>query len=255
MQEQLSEDLKGRIQASLDGELSAAAEQQLQAELKSNAQARLFYRQMRQLDEVLASLPPLEPPASLHAGVLGQVELPRPSLWSRWFAAGSGSGLLRYGLSAAAGAVLTLAVVSGERVVPVGDTNGMAGTLSRNGVNGLYQQLDVIPLGNPEVAGELVIARRGEHYVLQVLLDGDGPLNLELGLSDNAGFSAFTPTSGASGSLAYAPGGFSINSDGRASFELQLSAGRQAMLPGTRLSWSFTRQGEVISEGWREPDW
>lgn len=256
MNEQLSEYLKGQIQASVDGELAASAEQQLQAQLQANPEARLYHDQLRQLNDVLASLPPLEPPANLYTQVVNQVELPRQSFWSRLVAAAPQHGLLRYGLSAAAGAVLTLAVINANQALPPGDTNGMAGTLSRTGLNDLYQPPENVSLGNPDVSGELVIARRGEHYVLQVLSDGDGPLNLELGLSgDAAGFDSFTPKSGRSGSLAYAPGGFSISSNGRASFELQLSAERQALLPGTRLSWLFTRQGEVISEGWLEPDW
>ena len=132
----------------------------------------------------------------------------------------------------------------------------MAGTISRDALQSLYQPLDSFRFDQPGARGEVAIGRRGGIYIIEVELDSDGPLDLDLAFSGQGpGLGAFAHKSGSLGQLQYAPGGFTISSEGPASFEVLLNAQQQPIAPGTRLALEISQQGRVIESAWLEPGW
>lgn len=252
----MNELLKSQMHASIDGELSAEEQRQLEQQLDADPEAQHYYQQLKKLDHILSSEPSLQLPDGLHGQIVNQIKLPRPSRLAGWLGEGLMPGLFRYGLAATVGVFVTLAVVDSARLTLPGDQSGMAGTMSREALKSLYQPLDTFRFDQPGASGEVTIGRRGGVYIIEVKLDSDGPLDLDLAFSDRGpGLGGIAQTSGNPGQLQYAPGGFSISSEGSASFEVLLNAQQQPIAPGTRLALEVTRQGKVIESASLEAGW
>jgi hypothetical protein len=252
----MNELLRGQLHASIDGELSEQEQQELEQQLSADPEARRYYQQLQKLDHILSSVPSLQMPDGLHGQIVNQIKLPRPSRLASWLGGGIMPGLLRYGLAATAGVVMTLVVVDSARLTTPDDLSGMAGTMSRDALQSLYQPLDSFRFDQPGARGEVTVGRRGGIYIIEVELDSDGPLDLDLAFSEQGpGLGAFARKSGSLGQLQYAPGGFTISSEGPASFEVLLNAQQQPIAPGTRLALEISQQGRVIESAWLEPGW
>ncbi|KAA9133328.1 hypothetical protein F3N42_02960 [Marinihelvus fidelis] len=119
------------VQAGIDGELAADEQDELAQLLESSAEARELHAQLAGVAAVLGRAEPLEPPADLHARIMGSIELPAPR--RRWFSFGQAGapGPLGYGLAAVAGAIFTFAALTVVDT-PFGpdDTRDMVGTIA-----------------------------------------------------------------------------------------------------------------------------
>lgn len=252
----MDELLRGNIHASLDGELDQAAEAALQTVLESDDQARRYYEQLVELNHLLSSVPSQDPPDGLHAAVVNHVSLPQPSLLDRLMGEGLFASAVRYGATAAAAVVVTLTLTNNQTLKLPENASGMAGTMSRDGIKNIPQTLDTFSFSQPGAQGEIVVAKRGDDYVIEVSLDSDGPLSLNLDFNGEApSLNAFERKSGALGQAQFLSSGFSVNTEGSTSFEVLVQADRQKPVPGTKVALEVSRQGQVIESGFLEPGW
>jgi len=104
----LSERITDLIQADVDGELHDHDRAELSRELLQSPEARKFREDMIRINELMAAIPSLDPPAGLQQKIISAIKLPRrgplSARSSRWFQPAS------YGLSLAAGLLMGIGV-------------------------------------------------------------------------------------------------------------------------------------------------
>ncbi|MSQ99473.1 MAG: hypothetical protein EXR85_09310 [Xanthomonadales bacterium] len=104
----LNERIIDLIQADVDGELAAHDRAELSRELLQSQEARKFRDDMVRINELMASIPSLDPPAGLQNKIANAIKLPKraqlPARSSRWFQPAG------YGLSLAAGLLMGVGI-------------------------------------------------------------------------------------------------------------------------------------------------
>lgn len=133
----LTERITALIQADVDGELDEHDRAELSRELLQSQEARKFRDDMIRINELMASIPSLDPPAGLHSKIINAIRLPRRGQFlessSRWFQSAG------YGLSLAAGVLMGVGIAQVSTQVSTRNTQDLSavvGTmLSRTGGN------------------------------------------------------------------------------------------------------------------------
>ena len=72
------------IQAGADGELDAAGQLELDQLLEVSTEARALFEELQRMNAFLATVPPQEPPATLHGQIMEGIQLPRTSPLKRF---------------------------------------------------------------------------------------------------------------------------------------------------------------------------
>ena len=143
----LNERTTDLIHASIDGELTGDEHTELRIALEQSAEAQKFQADMVRIDQMIASLPEVEPPAGLTRRILDSIHLPSKSRFEGWSVL-FGKGWFTpasYGLAVAAGVLVAVGVVQMSSPSQ-GDVRNLVGTMVRDG-NDVFQP----------VSGELVI--------------------------------------------------------------------------------------------------
>lgn len=167
------------IQAGIDGELDQGEQTELQAALDESAEARQFQADMARIDQLIASLPEVEPPRGLTRRILDTIHLPSKrrfagvSAWfdRSWFAPAS------YGLAVAAGVLVAVGVV---QVAPQGqgDMSQLVGTMVRGDTDAPQTAAGELNIDLTQLQGQVTLKATDEAVALE--FDLRSPENVEI---------------------------------------------------------------------------
>ncbi|MGH8034987.1 MAG: hypothetical protein ACREO9_07170, partial [Lysobacterales bacterium] len=164
----LNERTAGLIHAGIDGELTESEQAELDGALAQSAEARQFQIELARIDQMIASLPEIEPPVGLTRRILNSIHLPertRFAGWSvlftkAWFAPAS------YGLAVAAGVLLAVGVV---QMAPQGqeDIRHLVGTMVHDGHDVPQPVLGELDIDLDLVSGQIRLKNAAQAWVLE----------------------------------------------------------------------------------------
>lgn len=221
----LSEHAKDLINRAIDEELSESERVEYEALVADSDEARAYSDATEQLDRILASIPPLDPPESMQRKLLSQIQLPRPRLWFSFGASWMQGKPIRYGAAAAAGLLAAVAFYELSPVArPPQDLSSMVGTLARgNGLSGVVE-LSYIDINLPVVQGKVTLRGSGDLRLLRFDVDSSTPVEFEVGLSGSGlSFGGFAQEAqGGTDNLLLSAGKFSVSNSGPQQFTVIL---------------------------------
>lgn len=163
------------LSAAADGVLTSDEKVELDELLSESAEARKLQGELNQMNKLLDGLPNLDPPAVLRDEIMQKAALPRPkakATWSLsdWFRSLTLASMLRYGVSAAFGALLVIAIYeSRPNFGPSPDFADLVGSMAPNAGD-----TDILDRFSVDETGVLSIARleqRGDSLVLDIRID------------------------------------------------------------------------------------
>lgn len=169
------------LSAAADGDLSDSEKQELDRLVSESTEARELQAQLNRLEDIMAAVPDLDPPATLGDDIIQKASLPKPrgkALWSLsdslpdWLHPIQWSAVMRYGVSTAFGALLIVALYESQpNYGPSANITEMVGTMAANveGVN-----LAVVDRFSFDATGISSIARlelRDGALVLDIRID------------------------------------------------------------------------------------
>lgn len=175
------------VQADIDGEISETQREGLRARLAASPELRAYQASVRELVDILDSVPALEPPVDLRQDLLQRLsghpgrKEPRVSAGWRW-----APPALRYAAACAAG--IGIAAILHE-TMSLGDQSPeqlarLAGTM-------LYQEAppeaalqDRLVLEEDELRGEVALQRNSDAWVVTFHLDSGAPVAVAMEFGD-----------------------------------------------------------------------
>jgi anti-sigma factor RsiW len=179
------------INLRLDGEISPEDDARLEAHLESNPESRKTYEHMVAVSGSLAKVRDVEPPASLKAGIMRDVDArlaagPKPGgVWDHvkdfWRMVAGPSLQPRFAFAGGV-AVGILILVAGLAVLntPELDQSRLVGTiLPPESVQSL-NQVATIPIETDVVSGEIESAADGSHIAIKLSLHAEQPVSFDL---------------------------------------------------------------------------
>jgi hypothetical protein len=176
------------VSAGVDGELNGDEQIELDMLLESSAEARELKSELEELDSLLKRVPDIEPPSSLHAQIMAQVEQQpvesKPSARSWWHDLIPGAGL-RYALATGAGALITLIIVGGVPPVPSTiDYSDLVGTMSPGADVGSTDILDSFAFRQEGLEGLIQLRVTGGVAFLDIQANTEQPLDISIDPGD-----------------------------------------------------------------------
>ncbi len=173
------------LNADIDGELEASERLELDDILNRSAEARAMRTELLKLNNLLDSLPDLEPPAGLSREILNKITLPgeKASFYlSRLFPSFKPAAA---GLAFAAGLLVT---VSFYELVPrkgtVLDTGGMVGTMVANPASRPAESRDVLAFEGAGLDGTVALKMNRNVLMLEFDLDSSEQVEIEVAYAE-----------------------------------------------------------------------
>ena len=247
----MTQEQRELVQAAVDGELSASERADFQALCESSAEARSLYEQLQAVTHALDSLPPLEPPANLHAAIMAKVSLPKPSPLKTWFERFSGSPLVRYGFAASAAVLVTVGVYqAGSELDTTADFSSMVGTLGKPGSVSEGALLDFHRYSVADASGQVRLLQQSGHLALEFEMRSSEPVAFSVNLPEEAlQFEAFAQQNDALAMLRFEDGRLVGEAQGEQRFVVLLKTGVSEVTAESPIELSFMRQDEVLDFG------
>lgn len=174
------------LSAAADDDLDTAERQELDTLLASSDEAQQLANQMQGMDEMLASLPDIEPPATLRDQIMQQVPMnqarqnaPRDSALGSWLRAFARGPVLGYVASTAIGALLVIAVYESQPDFgPNTDIAQLVGTMAPDTVIADRVILDRFSFDADGVSSAARLEKRGKAIVLDIRIDAERAVEL-----------------------------------------------------------------------------
>lgn len=248
----MNQEQKDLVQAAVDGELTPEEQERFDTLLGASVEARTLYDDLKRLGDFIEGIPPVEPPASLHAQITQQIELPRQTGAASWLRFDALPGFLRYGLAGAAAVVLTVAVYQGgSQLDPSLGTEDLLGTIASRGEMAGGSEIDSYRFEGPGSGGDVRLLARDANYALVFDLALDEPTEVEVVLP-GSGFrvDAFArETEDPESSVSWSANRLSASINGEQRFVVRVSR-----LPGHEgdngdIAVRLLRGGELVQEG------
>ena len=176
------------ISAAVDDELNVGEQIELDLLLENSAEARELQSELQELDSLLNNVPAIEPPSSLHAQIMAQVEQKptrtKPSAVSWWRDLMPGAGL-RYALATGAGALIALIVIGGVPPVPSTiDYADLVGTMSPGTELGSTDVLDSFSFREEGLESLIQLRLSGGIAFLDIQANTEKPLDISVDPGD-----------------------------------------------------------------------
>jgi len=174
------------IQAGIDGELGENEQSELQVALECSAEARQFHADMARIDQLIASLPDVEPPAGLTRKILDRIHLPAKRRFAglsavfdrSWFAPAS------YGLAVAAGVLVAVGVV---QMAPQdrADMSTLVGTMVSGGSDASQPVTGELNFELTQLQGQVTLKKTDEALALEFDLRSQEEVKISVDILDS----------------------------------------------------------------------
>jgi hypothetical protein len=249
----INERITELIHSGLDGELGEPEQAELNSALEASAEAREYMKGLEVFSNLLDQESSLELPDGLHREIVENISLPAAS---NGFSFAAIPGFVRYGLAAAAGLVMTVAIYENQQGGPGGtefgaDVGSMVGTIMRNDRAEVEETLDTLIFDLDRVSSTVRLQRRDGALVLDVLLDAKDPIDITVDFtSDGLKFDAIAQTQSELQSIEFADQAIQVKGHGRHHFAVLLH--RESDLANNseaKITLRFTSNGELLREG------
>ena len=212
------------INADIDGEISPAQKQELDAALASNPEAGAMHTELSAMGAALDELPDLDPPPHLKHTIMASIPTPQPEQpRESWLQSLIAAPALRYAGMFAAGALLTLSLVSSDQLSDRAftDVTGLVGTISSEVPDGPGVQTTRID--RPEVAGRVSLRNSGPLLIVDFDLVSAGPVDIVASYSDQTiWFNGFAQLESPGASISAESGRVTMQIDGKRRYALFL---------------------------------
>ena len=245
------------INADIDGELSAADKTLLDEHLAGNEEARALHAELRELCVDLDQMPAEDIPADIRPLVLARV-----SAGQRKAADKAGGGLgeifanlfgvpfVRYGMSFAAGVILTFTLISSDQVSrqAFDDVTGLVGTISGGApLEGSATRKDNLELTLNDLAGSVSLNTIGSLMILDFDLASRSTVEIVARFDDrDIWFSGFAQQESEGTTVDAQTGRVTVRMSGQRRYAVFLqNAGQDA----ATVNLSFMSAGQVLHEG------
>ena len=226
------------INADLDGEISADDRAALQARLATDEVARAHYDELRALLGELDELPRIDAPRDVRPAVMRRVDVPARR---RETAGGLGEifanlfavPFVRYGMSFAAGVILTFTLVSSDQLSrqAFDDVTGLVGTISGGATLGEgATRRDRLELALNDLAGSVSLSTAGTLMILEFDLASQNSVEIVARFDDrDIWFSGFAQQESEGTSVAAQTGSVTVRMAGQRRYAVFLqNAGQNA---------------------------
>lgn len=235
------------IQAAIDGELRREEKADLDAFLAQSEEGRALYDEFEALARSLDAIGELEPPEQLQHLINNAVPAVSASRRRRGFFAPLFSGpALGYAGTFAAGAVLSLALISSDRISTMAfdDVTGLVGTIADlDNVGGAHS---VAAVDKNALAGTVTLRSSGTLLILDFDLSAREPVDILARYSDQTiWFNGFAQLESNGTSVAAESGTVRLHMNGKRRYAVFLNN------PGNRpttIELTFLARGDVIHE-------
>ncbi|MDJ0813960.1 MAG: zf-HC2 domain-containing protein [Woeseiaceae bacterium] len=205
------------INADIDGEISPADKQELEAALAADPEAQAMHAELSGLSRALHELPDLDPPPHLKHAIMASVPGPQKEpAREGWLQSLFAAPALRYAGMFAAGALLTLSLVSSDQLSDRAftDVTGLVGTISSEVPEG--PDVQTARIDRPEVAGRVSLRSSGPLLIVDFDLVSSGPVDIEASYSDQTvWFNGFAQLESTGASVSAEAGRFTMQIDGK----------------------------------------
>ncbi len=215
------------MHADIDGEISAEDKAELESLRANDADVQAQYAELERLTDSLDQMPELDAPphlkhtimAAIPAAATAQQQSDGDGLLQTLFA----SQALRYAAMFAAGAVLTLSLVSSDRASrgAFDDVTGLVGTISDTVPAGPGVQF--IEIARAEIAGTIALRSSGPILIVDFDLVSSGPIDIVAAYSDQSiWFNGFAQLQSPGASIAAESGQITMQVKGKRRYALYL---------------------------------
>ena len=213
------------INADIDGEISPEQKQELAAALAANPEAQAMHTELSGLGNTLDALPDLDPPPYLKHAIMASIPAPQPEQQGKgnWIQSLFAAPALRYAGMFAAGALLTLSLVSSDQLSDRAftDVTGLVGTISSEVPDG--PGIQVTRIDRPEVAGRVSLRNSGPLLIVDFDLVSAGPVDIVASYSDQTvWFNGFAQLESPGASISAESGRVTMQIDGKRRYALFL---------------------------------
>ncbi len=213
------------INADIDGEISPAQKQELEAALAANPEAQAMHTELSGLGTSLDELPDLDPPPHLKHTIMASVPAQETESQDggNWLLSLFAAPALRYAGMFAAGALLTLSLVSSDQLSDRAftDVTGLVGTISSEVPDG--PGIQVTRIDRPEVAGRVSLRNSGPLLIVDFDLVSAGPVDIVASYSDQTvWFNGFAQLESPGASISAESGRVTMQIDGKRRYALFL---------------------------------
>jgi hypothetical protein len=235
------------INADIDGEISSADRTKLEALLVDSPEARALHAELSALGVSLDSLPELDSPPHLKHTIMASIPQPKRSKQSEntnfvrgLFAAPA----LKYTATFAAGAILTLSLISSDRASQraFDDVTGLVGTIADPVPGG--PGVHTAQIDRKEVAGTVTLRSSGPILIVDFDLVSSGPVDIVASYSDQTiWFNGFAQLESPGASISAQSGRVTMQIDGKRRYAVFLhNAGDR----GITINLQFMSNGEAV---------
>lgn len=175
------------VSAAADGELNASEQAELEQLLESSAEARKFQTELAEMDSLLAKVPAIEPPSSLHTQIVNCITLPQEKADTSllgWLRPPQFMPVLRYGLAAAAGLLLAASFYESQSLFPSNDDfDDLVGTMAPSRVVAEADIIDTFDFRSDGLKSLVQLQRRNNDIYLDIQIEADGSLDISVDMS------------------------------------------------------------------------
>jgi len=208
------------INADIDGEISSADRIELEALLADNSDVQALHAELSALSESLDSLPDLDSPPHLKHTILAsisQLQQSQGNNGSSSFLQGLfGAPALKYAATFAAGAILTLSLISSDRASQraFDDVTDLVGTISDPVPGG--PGVHMTQINRKEIAGTVTLRSSGPILIVDFDLVSSGPVDIVASYSDQTiWFNGFAQLESSGASISAQSGRVTMQIDGK----------------------------------------
>ena len=245
------------INAEIDGDLSAADKALLDERLAESDEARALRDELRELCGSLDALPEEAVPGDIRPRILARVKSAPQKVNNK---AGSGFGeifaglfgvpFVRYGMSFAAGVILTFTLISSDQGSrqTFDDVTGLVGTISGGApLEGSITRKDNLELTHNELAGSVSLSTTGSLMILDFDLASKDTVEIVARFDDrDIWFSGFAQHESEGTTVASQTGRVTVRMSGQRRYAVFL---RNAGQDAATVNLSFVSAGRVLHEG------
>jgi hypothetical protein len=247
------------ISAAMDNELNSDERNELLELLKETSSNVRVQDDYAALDRLLRSTPQLEPPAELHDAIMSRISslVPgKPSLLQKWLPGFSLLPALRYGVAAAAGVLLTIAVYRADLPdVMSGSVSELTGTIAPRPGTASADVVARQEFRRGGVNSELSLQRNATQLFLHIALDSAAPTDLIIDLGGSGtSFDAVEQVEGSLESVSYANEVLRLRGQGKQQILIILHPDAGAGSAGSNsIAVGFASDSEHLGEALLQP--
>jgi len=234
------------INADIDGEIDAAGKSELDAFLAENDGARSMHAELATLCGSIESIEPESPPPHLKHVIMNSVKptpvkTEPPGVLESLFA----SPTLKYVGTFAAGVLLTLSILSSDRISneAFDDVTGLVGTIS-DPVSG--NLINTVAIDDAQVAGQVSLRSSGSMLILDFDLVANSPVEIEADYADRTiWFNGFAQLESSGTTISAKTGSVTLAMEGKRRYAVYLqNSGERSVTFNLR----FITGGNVVHE-------